>query len=520
MRKALDRLNLRLGDSAPIWAAFFGSLVLSLAAIQGSGTLNNDGMLYVETARSFVAGGYAGAFRTFDWPLLSLLMAWVGQLSGIGPESAGHLINAMFLAGTCALMVDLVGRRQPEAVWAACLVVLSLPGVNGYRDQLLREYGCWFFSVLAFWLAAYWERDGFRWRVSLLCQVSLICAVLFRFEAVLFFPALVFWQLFSAPKGERLTRTLKVVYLPITAGLLVSLAYVSGLVAMPARLMEYVQAVDISATSKTSQQAAKLIESGILPKYSRDYAGYILFTGLLAVVPLKFFSAMGIFSVPFVYVLANRPARETVGRWAPLTWAFFAHLIALAGFAVNRLFVLARHAGPLALLAVPVVAEGVLLLLQRSSAWRIAVIVASLLTMASNVVTFGPGPSHIHEAAAWLQHNVAESDRVYVEDPKVTYRAGWRQSGWRGVPIGRPQIEKAVADGRFHILVLSQSRKKPVVDEWIARNGWKPAHRFENEAGDAIIVVDVSQSATHRPGASVSVDSSTAKSVENTTSKE
>lgn len=491
MTKVLDWLDRRLGDSSPIWAAFFGSLVLSWVALQGSGTLNNDGITYVEAARGFVTNGYTGLFSTFDWPLLSLMMAGLGNLAGVSFESAGHSINALFLAGMCALMVDLVRQRHPEATWVACLVVLSIPGINGYRDQLLREYGCWFFSVLAFWFAIRWEQAGFRWREALLCQGSLILALLFRFEAALFFPALAFWQLFSAARGERVGRLLKIGFLPIAAGSILVIAYVIGVFAIPARLMEYLHAVDTSDASRLSQQAAKLIESGILPKYSKDEAGYILFFGLLAVVPLKFISTLGVFSIPFFYPFIGRPLREPVDRWMPLVWAFLAHLIALAGFAVYKLFVLARHAGPLALLAVPVVADGILLLLKRFPRWKLAIIAASLLTMAANVITSGPGHLHVREAGLWIEQNIQESDRVFVEDPKVTYRAGWRRTALRVMPMSRQEIEGAVAEGRFDTLVLSQARKKPSIEPWLARNGWTVMRRFENGAGDAVVVVDV-----------------------------
>lgn len=414
MRKALDRLSWRLGDSSPIWTAFLGSLLLSLVAILGSSSLNKDGMIYVDAARNFMANGYSGLFGTFDWPMLSLLMAWLSKLTGLGLETAGHTINALFLAGTCALMVDLVRRRQAEAAWISCLVVLSIPGVNGYRDQLLREYGFWFFSILAFWLATYWERDRYRWPAALLCQAALMCAVLFRFEAVLFFPALALWQTFSAPRGEKLGRIFKIACLPIIAGAVLLVVFAAGGVAVPWRLKEYYDAANVFGISKVAQQAARLVESGILPKYSSDEAGYILLVGLLAVVPLKFLSALGVFCIPLVYGFVRRPIRDCFERWAPLPWAFLAHLVALSGFAIHRLFVLARHAGPLSLLVIPVVADGMLLLMKRFPGWKTAIIAASLLTMAANVITLGPG--HAHQVLFGTSANMDSSTARSVEN--------------------------------------------------------------------------------------------------------
>ena len=144
MASVIGWLNRRLGASAPAWTAFLASLVLSSIAIGGSSVLNRDGMLYVDAARGFLADGYPALIGTFDWLLLPMLIAGLGSLTGIALETAGHLIDGLLLAGACGVMVDLVRRHQPEdaaLAWAACLVVLAMPGYNGYRDQLLREFG-------------------------------------------------------------------------------------------------------------------------------------------------------------------------------------------------------------------------------------------------------------------------------------------------------------------------------------------------------------------------------------------
>ena len=56
----------------PVRAAFFGSLLLSLAARIG-GTINRDGILYVDTARLFLEGGFGAARELFNWPFLPIL---------------------------------------------------------------------------------------------------------------------------------------------------------------------------------------------------------------------------------------------------------------------------------------------------------------------------------------------------------------------------------------------------------------------------------------------------------------
>jgi hypothetical protein len=197
----------------PARAVFLGSVLLSLIALQ-QGILNRDGMLYVDTAQVFLDEGFGAALAGFSWPFLPILMAGISKITGLGLEVSGHLLNTLFMAGTCALLVQCAARLFPEAIWHISLVVLALPGLNGYRDELLREYGCWFFVMLSIWLALRWS-DAPRWPMALATQCALGMAALFRPEALAFFPALVLWQLFAAPKETRWRRVAMVASLPM-----------------------------------------------------------------------------------------------------------------------------------------------------------------------------------------------------------------------------------------------------------------------------------------------------------------
>ncbi len=253
--------------ATPVQAAFIASLLLSIIAVMNNPVLNRDGMLYIETARNILKHGISGATQNFDWPLLPLLIAGLGYATQLNLESAAHILNALFMAGTCALMVDLIRRRMPEAAWIACLIVLAVPAYNGYRDYLAREFGYWFFSTLALWLALRWEDNAFRWHEAIACQIALICAVLFRLEAIVFFPAFWGWQLFSAPAKQKTSRVLKLAVLPMVAGLILLTLYATGLVKLPARAIYYLDAANIFSNSKISEQAAKLIGFGGAPGF-------------------------------------------------------------------------------------------------------------------------------------------------------------------------------------------------------------------------------------------------------------
>lgn len=486
--------NRRLGASAPAWTAFLASLVLSSVAVGGSSVLNRDGMLYVDAARAFLADGYPALLGSFDWPLLPMLIAGLGSLAGIDLETAGHVIDGLFLAGACALMVDLARHHQQNdasLAWATCLVVLAMPGYNGYRDQLLREYGYWFFSMLAFWLALRWGRAGRGWRDALPCQLALVAAMLFRLEAVVFFLALIAWQVASAPAGERVRRMAMVAALPLLTISLLVLLGGAGFIDWPARVLRYLDAANLLGAHKWSEHAARLVSAGILPEYSREEAGYILFFGMLSLIPIKFIKMLGAFLVPFAYPAFVGAGRALVGHWALLAWAFLAHVLALMLFASDLLFLSSRYVSMLTFLAVPVVATGLLMLLRRWPRWRWAIVGIALVTMLANVVSLAPGRAHLSAAGAWLTTHSSDSARVYVDDPRVAYYAGWGFAGRKRQVLDHQALEQAVATGKFSMLALSDSRRMPWVGAWLTASGLQTVSRFDNGAGESVVIVRV-----------------------------
>ena len=502
MASVIGWLNRRLGASAPAWTAFLASLVLSSIAIGGSSVLNRDGMLYVDAARGFLADGYPALIGTFDWLLLPMLIAGLGSLTGIALETAGHLIDGLLLAGACGVMVDLVRRHQPEdaaLAWAACLVVLAMPGYNGYRDQLLREFGYWFFTVLAFWLALRWERTGCRWREALPCQLALIAAMLFRFEAVAFFLALMAWQATSAPAGERVRRLVRVAALPLMTVLLLILLGGAGLIDWPARVLRYLEAANLLGIHKWSEHAGRLVQSGVLPEYSREESGYILFFGMLSLVPIKFIKMLGVFIVPFAYPVFVGAGRALARQWPLLAWMFLAHVLALMLFASDLLFLSSRYVSTLTLLVVPAVATGLLMLLRRLPRWQPVIIGLALTTMIANVVSLGPGRGYLAAAGAWLAANSSDPARVYVDDPRVAYYAGWGFASRKQQVLDHRDLEQAMAAGRFSMLALSDSRRVQWVESWLAARGLQVASRFGNDAAEAVVIVRLPPVPTSEP---------------------
>ncbi len=490
----------------PVRAAFIGSLLLSFVAVQGR-LINRDGIYYLETARTILDGGWIAGWQAGEWAFLPTLIAALALATKVDLETVAHVLNAFFMAGACALLVGITRRRLPEAAWLACLVVLAMPAYNQYRNEILREYGFWFFCLLSFWLAMRWS-DTQRWRDAVFCQAALAVAALFRLEAVVFYPALMLWQAFGAPAGQRMRRVLVIGCLPLAGATLAAAFIGSGLVTAPSRVVYYLDAANpLRALQIISEAAGRMSETVFKYKYSREEAGYILFFGLLTVIPMKFLKMTGVFLVPLAYRLAVPPARTWLAPWQPLPWAFLAYLLVLVAFVTHQFFLVGRYVSLLNLLTVPLVAGGLALLIQRFPRWKALMLALALLTMAANVISLSPGKTHIIEAGRWLSANAVDPARIGVDNSRIAYYAGWRISG--AVIDDRVALARGLVEKRIDMVAVEAPHKDAEVKLWLIEKRLQVVQRFANKAGDEVVIA-VPQTAQLSPSMTGSSRANTA----------
>ena len=474
--------------SAPVWVTFAASLILSGIALSAGG-LNRDGMLYAEAARAFLEGGLPAAKAVFSWPFLAVLMGGVSRLTGLAPDTSGHVLNALFLAGACALLVAMVRKQEPQLAWLAGLVVLALPGLNDYRNELIREYGCWFFTLVAFRLALEWPEQP-SWRLGLAIQAALAVAVLFRPEAAVFYVAVLVWQQPQASTQSRLKRALMLGVPPALALAALLFAQSSGALPASSRLAAEISRFDFSGFDAT----AKAMGQAFNP-YARDSAQTahaILFFGSLALIPWKLLWKFGPFLVPLLAFASLPERRAALARFSLLGTAFVCHTLVLAVFVLRQQFVSGRYLGPLLLFATPFVALGLKALFDRFPRWRWPLLALCVVLAISNVASFGGAKKrHFRDAGQWLAAQApVEDPSIYLESGRTAHYAGWRYTAHAGPSLEREKIAAAVAAGRYRLVILEVSRKDKDFPDWLTRSGLHEIRRFAGDSGEAVVVAE------------------------------
>ncbi|WP_242489229.1 hypothetical protein [Pseudomonas sp. TH08] len=263
----------RIIDEYPVWLAFLGSVLLSLIAVMGTATVGRDAALYIDIAQQVTEHGPNVAWASFDWPWFSFLLAGTHLILHLPLELSAYLWCGLFFAGTSALMVDCVRQRSAHVTRWACLVVLAMPAVNAFRNDIIRECGFWFFCTLTLWLALRWQARG-GWLRAALIHLAIVAAALFRLEALLLVPALALWQLPSLWSSTRRVQFLQFSLLPILGLLIVS---VSG-VLLSARVMLYLDMIAPHSVLSSFQMLCDQFANSLINKYSQDEAGRIIFS--------------------------------------------------------------------------------------------------------------------------------------------------------------------------------------------------------------------------------------------------
>ncbi|MPQ66927.1 hypothetical protein GC387_09855 [Pseudomonas sp. MWU12-2323] len=469
----------------PVRVAFLGSLLLSLIAVMGLVTIGRDAAFYMTIAQGVTEQGPKLAFQSFDWPWFTLLIAGTHVVLPLSFETIAHLWCAFFLAGTCALVVDCVCQRTPEAARWACLVVLAMPAVNQDRDDILREFGFWFFCTLTLWLALRWQARG-GWVLACSIHVAIVAALFFRLEAVLLWPALMLWQLSNLWSNKHRKQFLQFSLLPILGliSAVVVLSAVGGLSSV--RVEAYLGMINPKNIFASFDLLSQQFANTLINPFSRSDAGRIIFFGMMATVIILFVKMMGVFGASFLY----RGSWGVLGiywrQYRPFAWAAVLYFVVLMLFFIKQQFMIGRYVSFMNLLFVPALAMATMVFARRFPRLGKVVLVIGLLLLLTNVITTGAKKTQYIEAGHWVAANIEPDASVYYEDGRFSYYAG------RGYIFPTKTREQAMAPeqaSRYRYFLIEAKGDEPWLGEWLAGHDMHIMTRFANRKGATVLVI-------------------------------
>ena len=476
--KQLQRLS-------PVQLAFFGSLILSCIAVLGAVTVNRDAAFYIDIGQTFLDHGIYEAYLRFNWPWFSILLGASHWLTGLPIETCAYLWCALFMAGTCSLFVACVQLRMPSAAYWACLVILAMPALNQFRNDIFREFGFWFFCVLALWFAMRWQTNG-GWIRAALIQFSLLLAALFRLEALLLILALSLWQLPLARTRIGCLGLLQLNAVPIVgASLALSFLVLYGDISI-SRVQYYFDLIDPRKLLGAFRQLSDQFAGTLINKYSTEDSGKIIFFGLLATLLLSFIKLFGPFALPFVYGGSWRALKRYWLDFRPFAFSALLYACVLMIFFVQQQFMNSRYVSFLNLLIAPLVVAGVMIFAELFPRLAKILVAIALLVMLSNVISLGAKKTHYVEAGAWVAQHIESDVPVYFDDSRMAYYAG------RGYPeqaFSRDQAMSSVSGLKYRYFLIEAETDEPWLQAWLEKNQMRVLAQFYNRKKDGVLII-------------------------------
>jgi hypothetical protein len=465
------------------------------------GSINTDGILYIEVARTFDVGQWRQGFGLYNWPFYPLLITLVHKLGYFGFEMSAHCLDALFFALLTAGLLTLVreaGGDRRTMVAAVVLLFVSSSIVRSYLPMVLRDPGFWAFHIwsivffLRFYIRHYWM-DALAW------GVTATIATLFRVEGLTYLmvlPILIFSQR-QLPNRTVLYAKANTLLILAGLGLLVSVLLHPTLdIHNMGRLGDPLMLV-----RKAYQQLAHgLVDKAhiygttVLGKFITSYGMDGLLLTLIYILMVKAATASGWMQL-MLAVYARKalkpdqlPAFQRIFAWLIVLGLINAVFIFLPTFILPK-----RYLMPIGLVIIVYSAFG-LAELHRSwqqKPWRpilenwkfpLAAIVLTI-QMGMMLWLWSPQKSPELDAANWIAAHAAVGSRIYADSDRLRYYANADQPFQRGtVTIEEiQQLFKAGQVSQYDYFLVHASGDRQVLASFMAgQPGSSPVAEFDH----------------------------------------
>lgn len=445
--------------------------------------LNNDALVYLESARLITQGDIQGAYEVYPWPFYALLISAVHFVSGAPFHIAAYFLNAVFYGLTTAALAVLIRMAGGTRLTLLCGMILFIGNLYLSGDVLpmiIRDVSFWacLLASCVVWLA-YMRNPS--WLKAGLWSLLLVLAALFRVEGLVYLLALpaataCFWP--ELDSREKYRRSLRALALPAIAGLLMGAAMlllVDDLSAYLGRLNEYAifRQEAFNALFHTFLTQADTYGETILGGFMDEYSISALALSLLFIVLMKSIGSAGwvatllaLYTRKSVYQSIHADART-------LAWSIMVIGFVIASISLFKTMIISgRYLAPVALMLTFFAAFGMAAAWEKlrqgsptSRAWKIGLAVLLLLAAAGlmkNLLSGLTYDKNTHKKAAdWMLTHKKPQDKVFYSNARLRYFAG---ESYEGRPDDWEAVMAAIEDGsidRYQWLVIELPKMQP-----------------------------------------------------------
>ena len=466
------------------------SLLLSFIAVYFDDLINRDGILYIDTANAYLRGGLEEAAKLYNWPFFSIFIAHLHKLTSLTLQTSAYIITSLLFVLLNDTLIRISHKLLPnkKQLLIAALFILCFQPINEYRDFIIRGVGYWAFASLSlYYLILFIEAPTLK--TATLWQLVTVIAVLFRLEGILLFLGLPLF-LFTIQKPTNglkhylLLNYLFIIILPLA--LLVALSSSN-----PHAGFDKINSVsyytNIDSFLTTLNESLSVLKTKILNKYSEDYAGLILVSGLIAMLFYKLLKALGAGYIILYLTGWKKKALFKPTKIRPLLYYFLAlNILILVVFVLHRYFITTRYTVltliTLLLLMLPILCS---LLEKAWSTKNRPILFLSgfilFVSLADSLIQSNT-KSYIKNTAIWAAENLPKESKILTEDNTILYYAKAHNASTK-ISVGNLRNYK-LYDYTIVIRKKKNTDKKPLFNN----EELTSIYSQQNKKGDSISI--------------------------------
>lgn len=462
----------------PLRVTLILSTLLSIIAVLGVVVIGRDGALYITIAEKINANGLGAAFSYFNWPWFSILLAYTHKVTGIGYESIAYFYSIGFMVGTSLLIVSIVKKLSPEAVWWTVILVLSVPAYNSFRYDIIRESGFWFFCILTLWLVL--KDSKITWLNGVFIQGALLLAVLFRFEAFFLFPVISVYILTLKRElvfKRRIFELFKAFSLYFVVAVLAVIFAVHNDIFNQSRVYGQIALLNPISIYTEFQRTSDVLAQAAFAKWSYSDAPVVLFFGMLCALVLRLFTYVGISSLLVLSKKSRKPFLNSFYKYRLLALAALAYFTILMIFFIQEKFLNSRYSSLFILLIIPFLSVMAAEFFKDKKRLTIVAVLLSIILALANVISLSAKKYHYLAAAEWIEKNTIQTDAIYYSDARIKYYA---RRGYGEYPDINLEQVKDLRFLKYKYFVVETNISRDEIEAVFDSQGFLLAASFDN----------------------------------------
>jgi hypothetical protein len=200
MKQIQNFITDKLSSLSLVW--FLLMLLAAWSIYIQNGSINRDGLGYLQQASMFANSDWEKGFSFYPWPFFSLLLAFIHKLTNFHLQLIAHIVCFMMFGIAVYFFLKILRIISKEKIiyfFGGLVLSSSIPIMDDYVGMILRDHGLWAASMSGTYFFLISQKNS-NLRNTIAWQLCFFIGGLFRPESFVFLIFLPLWNFYINKK--------------------------------------------------------------------------------------------------------------------------------------------------------------------------------------------------------------------------------------------------------------------------------------------------------------------------------